>query len=237
MPDIQDFATFRKKFVARLGNPVFRPVPGLGADPVAKEIRLKQLGALLIREPFLRQIHKLGRRYTQYSSQKAAVLKLRRKIAPGLKRIRYAQKTLQTISENLERVIGLVAEWLNLEELEQLRKAAETVRESEWLMKKREEGIADQLHPATLKEMDHVSGWENLMPGYKYDLPNLREKARDHWLWEEIDDALLGLFPHNEATAATRFSLIAGIVEDLGLGTVEPGAVKQHFYELRKDSR
>ena len=237
MLEIQDFATFRDKFVARLGNPVFRLVPGLPADPVAKEIRAKQLDVLLIRETFLRRTHKLGLRYTQYPSQKTAVLQLRRNIAPGLKQIRYAQKTLHTISKDLETVTGLVAKWLNLEELEQLHNATETVKDSEWLMKKKEESLADHLHPATLKATDHVSRWDNLIQNYKYDLPNLREKARDHWLWEEIDDALVRLFRHNQATAATRFSLIAGIVEDLGLGIVEPGTIKQHFYKLRDQSR
>jgi hypothetical protein len=234
MSDIRDFATFRKTFVARLGNTVFRQAPGLRADPVAREIRRKQLGALLVRKPFLLQIHKLGRRYSQYPSDKSAVLQLRRNIAPVLKQVRYAQKTLRTTAKNLVRATGLVAKWLSFDELQQLGNVTEMVRDCEWLMQKKEEHLADRLHPATLKVRDRLSRWENLIPIYNYDLPNLREKARDHWLWEEIDDALVNLFKRQKVTMATRYSLIAGILEDLGVGIVEPGTIKQHLYELRK---
>lgn len=231
------FRNFQKDFTQRLASRSLRAVPGESINkdsPAIRQIRSRGVTELLKNHRFLRSVHRLVKNYTSRVQQKEEMISTHREFTSAVKQVRYAQRTLRTLQSRVRDIDQRLEPWLGLTRRDLFYEILEKVEDAARVMEKFESELVSSLPTHKRKPYYRTSKWESLIELYDHSSADLREKRTMQRLWTQINQKLLVLLTGRKISAMTRFTILSALLEAGGIGSIEPTALKQHFFEQQK---
>jgi hypothetical protein len=235
------FGQFRKRFKSALDSETLgasRPNVQDFFRPAKKYIDRHELKAKLGGYRFLRRVYELKNEYFRLDVEREKAHQVARKYRPRIQRhVRYA-KTLRRIERELNSLIQRMHAKGDLR-TDDVTAAMEAVREaSESVEREQRELTSWGLHPSSRKRHDKSARFEPLFREFQYDLPTLRDKAPEQWLWEQLYSEVYKTISAKVRNPSKQscFTIVSVLLQQLGLGWVQPATIKEFIIRKRHQS-
>jgi len=207
---------------------------GRRESAASKELRRTKLLDVLKGNEFCKTIYGLSQECRRFEAERKKVPQVARRMRPVIHQYLSATRRLENCARKLsefdEKYLNLIDHQMG----EKISSAIALIKAVSDELDRRRKILVSNVHPKHRRSKDEQSEWELLFKEYNYDLETLGVKATDQWLWQNVNDALLGWVQRHEVqsiSAMTRFKLIAAISEAAGHGTVPATTIKQYFLE------
>jgi hypothetical protein len=220
------FEEFQKAFLGNLRSREFarEPYSQRGAkSPAAKELELKRAYDVFS-HPFLMSVYRLLIEHSRLANEQRKIDELAKRNRIKLIKLGNAIETVMAVKKRLRGVQGNTQGLIEPEVWERVQRA---LSDCESEVRKAQVYWASVLHPDKRGAYSSKVRWEHVLKLYKYDLPSLKKKAPDQWLYQTLNDELIKALAKSKISAMTRYRIMSALLSAFGL-KAEPGTLKSY---------
>jgi hypothetical protein len=158
-------------------------------------------------------------------SEQQRIRNLRREIVPKVLKLRNARRTVVSVRNTLGTVENNTR---GLVDPELWGRAKSVLSELESELGNNLEFHSSRLHPVLRKLPAGKVRWELVLKDYMYELPSMKKKAVDQWLYKALNDTVEKKLAKVRISKMTRYRIMSALLKPLGL-TVDAMTLKLHF--------
>jgi hypothetical protein len=222
------FEEFKRAVLENLQSPLFAESSSSKPSqlsPATKELKRKEAYPHFT-DGLLRASYQLLGEHLRLVVEQQHIRDIRKEYIPKLITLRNTGMTIASVKKRLEQ---LAEKMRGLVELKFWKRANDALSDWEGEVYEYHRLLSSLLHPA-LRQPPALSKvrWEALFKDYKYELPSLKKKAPDQWLYDALNEMLEKKLAKLELTKMTRYRIMSALLKPFGLN-VQPITFKLHF--------
>jgi hypothetical protein len=227
------FTKYQKIVLRDLRSPTFAAEPYSQPEgarsAAAKELERKHASRRFTKD-FLKQSYNVLREHARLRHEQQLIRNLTEEQRPKLVKLKNALNTIKSMKKRLAEVkrnVGWLidpAVWGQTEE---------ALADCERQLRSREESLSAMLHPAKRKSYASKVHWEPVLKAYDYELPSLKKKAPDQWLYRTLHDVLMKELAEAKITDMTRYRIMSSLLSPCGI-KVQPITFKLFFEAVQR---